>query len=354
MKRNVVLLFLIAVVTLSGCNKTNSVEPPSSEVIVSMESDSTENEEAPTDTYEDADIPTDDTSESSNNEDIQNDQLRVICWGTSLTDGTGGGGVTMPNVLERLSGTKAYNYGGYAENTNCIATRSGASKLTLTSDINIPSDGTPVEVTFESEFGDIELILKHTSRGLNPVKINGIYGDLSREEDENENVTFYFTRREAGDEIAIPSGTVIVPYSVDDRRDSDISIIWTGGNDNVQNEDDIELLISKIDKMIEFSGSDKFLVFSDMNTHEEIPLTEEMSNRLEEYYGEHFVNFRKYLIEDAFTDFDLAPSEEDLEDIAAFEIPHYFRIDDVHGNSLYYYSAGKLAYKKCQELGYLK
>ena len=91
-----------------------------------------------------------------------------------------------------------------------------------------------------------------------------------------------------------------------------------------------------------------------MNLHEEVPVTDEVNSMFEEYYGEHFVHLRKYLIEDAFSDLNLSPSEKDSEDISNWEIPRYFRSDEVHGNSLYYYLAGQQVYKKCQELGYLE
>ena len=294
------------------------------------------------------------TDDGENNDNYNakelNSSRRVLCWGTSLTHGTGGGGVTMPNVLERLSGATVLNYGGYAENTNCIATRSGASEFTISKNITIPTNDEPVEVEFSTEFGDIELILKYTDAGLNPVTIDGISGNLYVDEEDG---TYYFTRIESGEEKEIAAGSVIVPYSVFDRRDDDINVIWTAGNDNLQNTEDIQHLIEKIDKMIEHSGSDNYIVVSEMNKHEEVPVTDEVNSMFEDYYGEHFVNFRRYLIEDAFDELNLTPSTEDLWDISVYEVPSYFIVDDVHGNSLYYYLAGKLIYEKCQELGYL-
>lgn len=289
--------------------------------------------------------------------DIPNSERRVICWGTSLTHGTGGSGVTMPKILGRLSGAEVLNYGGYAENTNCIATRSGASKLTLTDSIIIPADNeTPVSLNFVSEFGDIDLILKYTERGLNPVTIDGIAGNLSRAEDEeNEgDVQYFFTRSESGDVKEIKSGATIIPYSVSDKRDNDINVIWTAGNDNLQNTDDILRLIEKIDRMIEFSQSDKYIIVSEMNLHEEVPVTDEVNAMFEEHYKEHFVHLRKYFIENAFPDLNISPSDDDIEDIQNWEIPRFFRIDEIHGNSLYYLIAGQQIYKRCQELNYLK
>ena len=297
----------------------------------------------------------DDAEESSDMmvsaDEVQaNYDRRVICWGTSLTYGTGGEGVTMPGVLGTLSGANVMNYGGYAENTNCIATRSGASKLTLTEGFTIPSDTNPVPVEFETEFGEIALLLVYTDSGLNPVTIDGVKGKLSIDEELNH----YFNRFEPGEGKKIEAGTQIIPYSVEDMQPDDIQVIWTAGNDNLQNTEGIEHLIEKIDKMIEFSGSDKYVIVSEMNLHEEVPVTDEVNEMFEDYYKEHFVHLRRYFMEDAFAELGMYPSEEDKVDIENGEIPRYFRIDEVHGNSLYYLIAGQQVYKKCQELGYLE
>jgi len=367
MKKFLVIFAFIAIFSVCGCKKSsevNNIDATAYE-ISSIDSSISENNS----NSEKADISDgenifndnsvndnsdNEASPSSSEDKLSNFDKRVLCYGTSLTYGTGGEGVTMPGVLGRLSGATVMNYGGYAENTNCIATRSGASKLTLTKDITVPSDDTPVEICFESEFGDIVLILKYTDAGLNPVTIDGITGKLSITEDDVSGIHYYFNRFEAGESKQVKAGTVIVPYSVTDKNPSDIIVIWTAGNDKLQNTSDIEALIDKIDKMIEFSGCDKYIVLSEANLHAEVPVTDEVNEMFENHYTDHFLNFRKYLINDAFSDLGLYPSPEDEEDISAGEIPRYFRIDEVHGNSLYYYLAGTMVYKKCQELGYLK
>lgn len=364
MKNNkyILLLAFITTFALAGCNSKELPQSQQLETLASPINDSVDllKSEYNNSTETIATDSTNDVENIANNGnlyDVPNSEKRVLCWGTSLTHGTGGSGVTMPKVLARLSGAEVLNYGGYAEDTNCIATRSGASELTLTDSITISADNeTPVGISFVSEFGDIDLILKYTDRGLNPVTIDGITGNLSRVEDEeNEgNVQYFFTRSESGDVKKIESGAVIIPYSIADKRDGDINIIWTAGNDNLQNTEDILLLIDKIDKMIEFSQSDKYIIVSEMNLHDEVPVTDEVNAMFEEHYKEHFVHLRKYFIENAFSDLSLSPSDEDLEDIDNWEIPRFFRVDDVHGNSLYYLIAGQQIYKRCQELNYLK
>lgn len=288
---------------------------------------------------------------------------RVVCFGDSLTSGTGGKGVNMPDILHRMSGAEVINYGIHADTINDIATRSGASKFTLVNNILIPSEPTPVEISFTSEFGDIPNMLKHGDEGLNPVTIDGIKGNILKienedddesDEDETEVITYSFTRLEAGDEKQIQSGAEIIPFAALDKKDDDINIIWTDGNARLQSTEEIIDLIEKIDKMLAYSGSDKYIIVSEMNLHEDVPVTDEVNEMFEKHYGKHFVNLRKYFIEEALSDLGLEPSDEDLETINLSDVPKFLRVDDVHGNSIYYYLAGKKIYERCQKLGYLR
>lgn len=357
MKKMTIIVTILSMLLMMGCSNNEKLKDDTSVVVKDTIADenNTLEEDNNTDIVEDITIKeTEEHTEDNGDDDSgyareANYEKRVVCWGTSLTEGSGGNGVTMPNVLERLSGATVLNYGGYAENTNCIATRSGASTFSILSDFVIPSDDSSVEVSFVTEFGDIEEILKYTDAGLNPVTIDGIEGNLACDEKGN----YFFSRLETGEEKQVISGTVIVPYSVYDKRADDINVIWTAGNDNLESTEDIQHLIEKIDKMIEFSGSDKYVVLSEMNKHSVVPVTDEVNIMLEEHYGANFLNFRKYLIEDALNDLHLSPSTEDSWDMSVYEVPAYLLSGEVHGNSLYYYLAGQQVYKKCQELGYL-
>ncbi|MDO4189052.1 MAG: hypothetical protein Q4D29_08685 [Lachnospiraceae bacterium] len=351
MKNPVVLLLLTTLMILSGCKNSSAPQFDSAQITESpVEEDHINDTEIPA-------VPTDSSSISPNitygiasDEDrLLNSEIRVICYGTSMVYGTGGGGVTMSDVIKRISGADAINYGGYAENTNCIAARSGANKLTLTSDVTIPPDETPVEIYFESEFGQVDLLLINTDSGLNPVKIGDITGKLTREDDH-----FYFTRLEPGDEEHVSASDIIIPYSVSRMQNTDIIVIWASGNDYIQNSEETNLLIEKMDKMIAFNGNDKYIIISKTNKGDDIPETDEINKSLKEHYGNHFIDLREYLMSQASSDLGYPLDEDDMIDISEGLVPRCFRADNEHGNSLYYFVAGQQVYKKCQELGYLK
>lgn len=367
MKKYYYLTVLMTTAVLSGCTKKEAAVAPVSETAEITETKEPEIEV--TDETDVADVsvlqeysatetPSGTSSDAfhiASPEDMaENSSIRVVCFGHSLVYGTGGGGVTLSDVIHRYSGANAMNYGGYDEDTNVIAARSGANKLTITEDFTIPSDNTPVEIAFESEFGQVDKILMYSDGGLNPVTISAVNGELSRKKDDEDNVHYYFERTNEGSETHVGAGTLIEPDCVSRMEANDITVIWTSGNDNPQNTEDIEAIIEKIDKMIAFSGNDRYIILSNNSALEELPLADEINALFEEHYGEHFVNLRKYFMTDASKDLGYPLSEEDLQNISDGEIPQCFRSDMVHGNSLYYLAAGQQVYRKCRELGYLK
>ena len=344
MKKTLLFISIISLVLVSGCSKSTEGPVSNAEPSVTIET-----KDVDTDEISVVSDNTNDSTDEKSIEDIKaaNSGIRVLCYGTSMVYGTGGGGVTLSDVIRRYSGADAINYGGYGEDTNCIAARLGANKLSLTEGFTIPSDDTPVKIIFTSEFGQTDIILKYTDAGLNPVTIDGISGDLSRDDESN----IYFTRAEAGEEKVIESGTEITPYSVSRMTPDDVLIIWTSGNDNIEKSEDIPVLLDKIDKMVAFGGNGKFVLFSDMNNH---VMGDEINDAFREHYNEHFLDFKTYMMTEASDELGYPLDEDDLLDIEENMVPRCFRADGEHGNSLYYLLAGQQVYKKCQELGYLQ
>lgn len=69
-------------------------------------------------------------------------------------------------------------------------------------------------------------------------------------------------------------------------------------------------------------------------------------------FGEHFLNTRLYLMENALSDCGLTPTENDIIDIQTGNLPEQLRADFTHFNSYGYYSKAKAIYLKGIELGY--
>ena len=213
-------------------------------------------------------------SDGADNEGIEvkdNSGKRVVCFGDSLTVGTGGEGTTMPDTIAKLSGAEVLNYGGYGESASCIAARQGGNPQYLVEDIVIPADTTPVKAQCSGKYG-YEMLLVFADAGINNVMLNGIEGTYTIVDDER-----CFTRLTPGEEVKVPAGTQLFTHAMLDKRDDDILVIWAGSNNGIETEDQIPALIEQIDEMIEYQGNDTYVVVSLTSRHGRIPLVDKIN-----------------------------------------------------------------------------
>ena len=73
---------------------------------------------------------------------------------------------------------------------------------------------------------------------------------------------------------------------------------------------------------------------------------------LREAFGEHFINMRVYMIENALSTAGLEPTQEDIDNIDDGRVPESLKHDFTHLNSYGYYAVGVAVYNKGIELGY--
>ena len=74
---------------------------------------------------------------------------------------------------------------------------------------------------------------------------------------------------------------------------------------------------------------------------------------LEEAFGDHFVDIRRYMIDQAIYDMGMTPTLQDLEDIQKDCIPRIFLNDNVHFNTLGYEATGKFLANIIKEKGWI-
>ena len=337
---------------LTSCSNKNVANEPTISTQIEVE---TNTSETATDSLNsDSQTSNSDLQIINDESKISNADIRIVCWGDSLTEGTGGEGVTMPNTLEALSGATVLNYGVYAENTSSIAARQGGNPQYLTEDIIIPADCTPVKAAVAGKYG-YEMFLIFGDAGVNNVTLSGIEGTYACNPEDGQR---YFTRIAPGDEVTVPAGTQLFTHGMLDKKPDDILVIWAGGNDTPQTEAEFDPVFDKIDEMLEYQGCSKYIVISDMNTHFRIPLTDEFNEAFSKKYGEHFLNARAYLMDSALDQLGITPTDADKAALERGDIPISLRMteaeDEVHGNADYYRIVGEQVYKKMQELGYLE
>ena len=323
----------------AGTENHQETEGPVIEIVV----DTKESMEPVTET-----APDDEIQEEASENQTSNADARVVVWGDSLTEGTGGDGVTYPNVLEKLAGCEVKNYGVYAEATTCIAGRQGGMPQ-LVHPVTIPAEVTDVDVQIENGDGGWDMILVFGDAGINPCTIAGIEGRLWIDADTGQRK---FTRSAPGEEVVLTEGTPIETFAMKDKRPDDILVIFTGSNDDptpatVQNVIDVQR------DMIAYAGVDRYVIIG-LTSKRKMPMAAEVNEVFAKEYGEHFLDVRKDLLEHGLQDSGIEATEEDKADIANGMIPRSLLTDESHGNAAYYTVIGEQLYKKMQELGYLK
>lgn len=283
---------------------------------------------------------------------IKDNLPSMTCWGDSLTMGAGGDGTTYPNVLAKLTGLTVYNMGVGGEDTKTIACRQG-SRTMMVNNITIPATTTNVEIgsydNFYDNLGEIIAPLRQGDGGINICSIAGIEGNLSvtQTDSASKDTKYYFERLKAGEEVSIKEATPIVTNASIERKD-DITIIFIGQNGGYINIDD---LISQQKDMIKYTGHDKYIILG-LTSGSTIERTE-LESRMEQEYGDKYINLRDYLSNYGLKDAGITATSVDEEQIKQGIVPDSLRSDNVHGNKYFYELIGKQIYNKLIELNYL-
>lgn len=270
----------------------------------------------------------------------------IVCWGDSLTYGSGGDGVTYPGVLEEKTGLSVYNYGVRGETAKQIAIRMGLYRMTVSAFV-IPKDVTPVEVSLFYE-GEDPVMLRLGDVGLNPCEIAGVEGTLSYQEEDGK---YYFTRSTSGKEITVADETPVMTAAEKTMDANDIVVLFAGSNDR-PTKDTVADLIKTEQEMLAYLGSEKYIVVG-ITSKGMVPEVEEVNQALKEAFGTHFLDIRSYLLTQGLEDAGITPSDQDLFDIENGEIPSSLRVDVVHGTADFYTILGEQLYEKMLADGYL-
>ncbi|MFT3982804.1 MAG: hypothetical protein QM697_02760 [Lachnospiraceae bacterium] len=288
--------------------------------------------------------------EEIRNEDIVSSELpRILCWGDSLTEGTGGEGVTYPDTLAKLSGAEVLNYGVYAELASCIAARQGGNPMHIKETVTIPAAIEPVEIGLENAKDNPEMLLVFGEAGINPCSISGIEGTLSI---DSQTGIRYFTRGAAGEAVTVESRSPVLFHAMRDKREDDILVIFSGTNDSPDTSN-IRDVIAYQRAMIDYAGTENYVIIG-MTRKKYMPQIEAVNQLLAEEYGEHFLDVRTYLLQNGLQEAGVTATEQDREDLKNGEIPASLRSDeDGHGTSAFYRIIGEQLHKKLLALKYL-
>ena len=309
---------------------------------------------------------------------------RIVFWGDSLTQGILTGfndvvAVPYPERVGELLNCEIKNYGIGSEMAHQIAGRQGGlpcyAYATEDEPFVIPADTTPVEICIYNEFVDemysttnfIGIGNQGLFQGINPITVGGVVGEIKWVTGSN----YTFTRLEAGDEVTLTDMTLIETFGMKDKSEDDIVVIWIGHNDVPAPEDTekFDEIIGYIDAMIEYAGTEKFLVMGLM-AERYVPGYAEINAAIEAHmiekgWGDKFLDIRTYLADPAHLDrLGIEPNQGDntmdLEYMEKGWIPESLQAEkqSIQGYSLHLNQMGynlvaeKLA-QTLMELGYL-
>lgn len=143
---------------------------------------------------------------------------------------------------------------------------------------------------------------------LNSVIVNGMECTLFR-----KGMFYCLSHNDSAEETTIKSGASIVPQAAFGNYSADINIIWAGTNDRATPET-VSKTIENIQTMIDYLGSERYIVVG-LTALSYMPEVEKVNQALADAFGEHFYDFRSYVLKRGLKDAGIKATKEDKKDI---------------------------------------
>lgn len=304
----------------------------------------------------------------------------IVCWGDSLTTGAASG-VSYPDALQSYINEylcKAYdfrgtvsnpvensrinwddytfevpvvNMGGGQENAATVQGRCGVLPFKLKKAVVIPADCEPVEVLLESVNGQAVNPLSAGSSGINPVTINGVEGTLTLEDSNPRNGKYQFTRLNSGEAVEAAAGAEISTAVSQEYKDY-IHVVWVGTFGNIRNNNE---LVGQVKSILErqTANTDRYLVLGLCSFGQRWDGTatsklDSLDSAMLQAFGDHYVNVRKYLVEDGLRDAGINGNGPNN----VIAPPLRSNTGSVELSSVAYRLVGHLVYERMNRLGY--
>lgn len=283
----------------------------------------------------------------------------IMCWGDSLTAGyTARPEAAYPYLLNQWLKQDGYkcevvNMGATGEDSRSIAARAGGIEMYTQQKMLLPSDGTPQDVELVDKNGKGIRIQLYDSVGINPCKVVDAYGTPYSVEIKNTEIyTGYgrYTMRpyDVQPNIELNAMTQIKPEGADLHPDY-LTIIFAGNNKGF---DSLEEYIAQIDGIIKDKDYSHMYIVIGI-TMPGIVDFDEYDKVMTAAYGDHYLNFRKFLAEYDYSRFGYYPNEDDRNCYLHGDYsPWMLATDNEHFSELNYSLLAEAVYQKIYALGY--
>lgn len=303
---------------------------------------------------------------------------KIACWGDSITYGLGGqentfiksdNGVidasdwSYPDTLKYYTGLDVYNLGVCGETSYDIALRQGGIKMYVGKQVTV-KQGVRAQINIVDEYGSqvmLENFNGYETDNDEPANVVYINDTPFQLEADNGNLYISVYGDRSNKSIKIKKGTQVVTKAAHDIS-GDVLVIQMGSNGGW---DDYDELIQQYKAMIDNSGTECYIIIGDTDNPDEsvdsayytdsseVGIDDTLwEAALREAFGEHFINMRVYMIENALSTAGLEPTQEDIDNIDDGRVPESLKHDFTHLNSYGYYAVGVAVYNKGIELGY--
>lgn len=266
----------------------------------------------------------------------------ICCIGDSLT----ANGV-WANRLSELSGLSVQNFSSGGDRTVEAASRMGYLPMLIKEEITIPISG-EIEIPIISGYDYGEGYFcpgrQNAASFKNPYVINNVVGKITHEgsntASSSNHIYKFKVLSSLDNEVIVKKGTRIMPLDFNEEQ-MKIKIVWIGTNDT-PNDIGIDKYLKYIRNII--GNTERYLVVG-MTAKKIMQNIEEINNKLNDEFGCHFVDIRKYMLSYALSDLSIAPTEQDETDINNGEIPTSLRTDDIHFTNSAYTIIGNYIYE---------
>lgn len=269
----------------------------------------------------------------------------IYCIGDSLT--LGDKSASYPTALSSLTGFSVNKFGGAQDQSIDISIRMGKTKVYV-NNITIPSETTPVNIQLLDKDKDKLDVLKGTGSNFTTVEIDGITGKLKY---NNEKKTHTFTREQKGTEKKITKLTQVkADFPTFDSNS--IAIIFTGSYDS-SSENGVFKTITYQRSIISQLKTKKYIVVS-LTSKRKFDIVDSMNTVLKEEHKDHFLDFRKYLLDKGLKDAHITASNQDKKDLQNKLIPSsLLKEDKLNGNSKFNQLLAEQIVQKMIDLKYI-
>lgn len=266
---------------------------------------------------------------------------RVVIFGDSMAQR-----LEKDPLRSKYLNKPVQNFGIGGEMAEAAAFRQGSIPIYV-KPVTIPADKTPVQITLVTDQGDTK-DLGYFGDGIsNEFIIAGVNGKVSYTDGKA-----YFTRNAEGKAVEVTNLTRVITPAMQERRDNDILVIWTGSN-NRYNAANAYKLVEVINKMIAYHPNDEYIVVG-LTSLDYMPEVDGVNKVLFEAYGDHFLDLRAYLMtEKCLVDNGITPTQADYDNMLKGEIPASLLADTIHGTATFYDIVSKMISDRINELGYL-